>query len=250
MSAPGSGVACESCHVEGGTDGKVWQFIQGPRRTPGLFGKHNQNTAPYHWDGTENTMPVLVGDATRIRMGGTGPDDAHASQIASFAAQLAVADNPNVGSGGLTTQQQRGQALFRSTCASCHSGADFTDNSFHDVGTQVESNPNGRADDLCRLTPGRSGCIVDTLLITASASPLNTNGGFNTPTVLGLFLQGPYLHDGSAATLADVVNNNNKYSYPGPQTPGQVVNLKGGHGQTQSLSSSDVQDLVAYLETL
>ncbi len=250
MSAPGSGVACESCHFEGGTDGNVWQFIQGPRRTPGLFGKHLQSTAPYHWDGTENTLHILVGDATRARMGGSGPDDTQATQIGVFVAQLTVADNPNVGAGGLTTQQQHGQALFAATCASCHAGSDFTDNGFHDVGTQVTSNPNGRPDDLCRLTPSATGCIVDTSLLTAAAAPSNTNGGFNTPTLLGLALQGPYLHDGSARTLADVINSNSKYAYPGAQTPGQVVNLHGGHGQTQSLSGADVQDLVAYLETL
>ena len=74
-------------------------------------------------------------------------------------------------------------------------------------------------------------------------------GGFNTPTMLGLFFSGPYLHDGSAQTLTDVITANNQYAYPGPQPQGQLNRL-GGHGQTQSLSSSDVQDLVAYLETL
>src|SRR5207244_3010320 len=47
----GAGIACASCHAEGGEDGRVWRFDPiGDRRTQavhiGLKG-----TEPFHWDG-------------------------------------------------------------------------------------------------------------------------------------------------------------------------------------------------------
>jgi YVTN family beta-propeller protein len=233
MSAPGSGVSCESCHVEGGTDGNVWQFVQGPRKTPGLLGKQAQNTSPYHWDGTEDTIHNLMSDTVLVRMGGTGADTAQEQQVLTYIGQLAEFDNPQRSPGGLTAQQLHGQTLFLTSCSQCHAGTNLTDNSFHDVGTTVTNNPNGAPDDLCRITPGGTNCIVDSSQLTASANPKNLTGGFNTPTMLGVFFSGPYLHDGSAQTLNDVIKNNT-----------------GPHGNTQGLSPDDQNDLVAYLETL
>jgi cytochrome c peroxidase len=60
----------------------------------------------------------------------------------------------------------------------------------------------------------------------------NNNGGFNTPTVLGLYFAPPYFHDGSSTSLNDVVQR----SLSGAGMP--------------ALSGSDTSDLVAYLQTL
>ena len=58
--------------------------------------------------------------------------------------------------------------------------------------------------------------------------------GFNTPSLKGLARSAPYLHDGSAATLMDRVNND-----------------QGGlHGNTSQLGSDQKSDLVEYLKTL
>jgi hypothetical protein len=234
MAAPGSGVACESCHLEGGTDGHVWQFVWGPRKTQGLLGKDIGATAPYHWDGTELQMSDLLQNTITIRMGGSGLDAGQDSQMGAFLAQLEPADNPNQLSSGLTASQQNGQALFAANCAACHAGPDMTDNGFHDVGTIVTQNPNGNPDDLCRLGVGYdagTSCVTDTPLLASVPNPDN-QGGFNTPTVLGLYFAPPYLHDGSAATLDDV-----------------VPRMLSGAG-LPALSASDTADLVAYLQTL
>jgi cytochrome c553 len=62
---------------------------------------------------------------------------------------------------------------------------------------------------------------------------------FQVPTLLGVAARAPYMHDGCAATLADRFD------------PAQA-GCNGGemHGHTAQLSSSDVGDLIAYLETL
>jgi len=86
--------------------------------------------------------------------------------------------------GALTTQAQSGKLIFqRQNCAACHAGNVFTDSPsklLHDVGT-------------IKLSSGQR--LGATLL------------GFDTPTLKGLWDTGPYLHDGSAATLLDVLSN-------------------------------------------
>jgi mono/diheme cytochrome c family protein len=111
--------------------------------------------------------------------------------------------------GSLTPAAARGKALFDDAgCASCHSGPGFTDSAFgalHDVGTLGVGS--GQAN---------GGALT----------------GLDTPTLRGLWATAPYLHDGSAATLADVV---------GPRNP------TGQHGPTHLMTAAERQDLVAYL---
>jgi hypothetical protein len=82
----GVGLACASCHPEGGEDGHVWSFTGfGALRTPALHGGMTQ-TAPFHWNGemlTNNQtidvgtggplqVPTLVGVSLRLPVMHTG----------------------------------------------------------------------------------------------------------------------------------------------------------------------------------
>ena len=58
---------------------------------------------------------------------------------------------------------------------------------------------------------------------------------FDTPTLVESWRTAPYLHDGSAATVRDVLTTRN------PQ---------GQHGATSSLSTQELNDLCAYLLSL
>ncbi|MHB1846654.1 MAG: beta-propeller fold lactonase family protein, partial [Deltaproteobacteria bacterium] len=237
MTVPGAGVSCESCHLEGATDGNVWQFTHGPRKTPSLLGRDIKETAPYHWDGTEADFHGFFAETVQVRMGGQGVDDQQSAQISSFMEQLATPDNPYRLSGGLTASQQRGKALFygKAFCAACHTGEQLTDNTFHDVGTFVSVNPDGNPDDACRLDPSQGSCVgTGPNGESPRANPENTVHGFNTPSLLGVVWAAPYLHDGSAVSLLDRLTHN----------PGDA------HGHTSALSSGDMQDLVSYLQTL
>ena len=58
---------------------------------------------------------------------------------------------------------------------------------------------------------------------------------FDTPSLLGVWATAAYLHDGSAATLRDVLVGRN----PNDE-----------HGQTSHLSAQELDELVAYLQAL
>jgi mono/diheme cytochrome c family protein len=65
---------------------------------------------------------------------------------------------------------------------------------------------------------------------------VGTGGGFQIPSLVGIGSRGPFMHDGCAATLRDRFN---------PACGGGDR-----HGVTSSLSSAQIDDLVAYLQTL
>lgn len=82
----------------------------------------------------------------------------------------------------LSSQAQRGLAVFHRDCASCHAGRDFTDARFHRVGKGGDDPGLGEV----------SGAAEDI-------------GKFRTPSLRNVAVTAPYLHDGSAATLNDAV---------------------------------------------
>lgn len=97
---------------------------------------------------------------------------------------LAIAGVP----GSLTQQQVQGFALFNSPqarCAVCHSGALTSNNSFRNIGVR----PNG--EDLGR------GAIT--------GNPAD-DGHFKVPNLRNVAIRGPYFHNGSFQTLAEVVD--------------------------------------------
>lgn len=86
----------------------------------------------------------------------------------------------------LTEQQRQGLVLFngKAECMICHNGPDLTDNQFSRVGLA--------GDD-----PGR-----------AAIDPVSgPKGGFKTPSLREVSRTAPYFHDGSAATLEEVVEH-------------------------------------------
>ena len=83
----------------------------------------------------------------------------------------------------LSRSARRGWDLFRAVrCTACHDGPDFTDGSFHAIGVA--------SDD-----PGRSAVVPGASL----------RGAMRVPSLRNVALTAPYFHDGSQATLEDVV---------------------------------------------
>jgi hypothetical protein len=127
----GGGIACASCHAEGGEDGRTWVFDGlGPRRTPTVLGTVS-GTAPYHWMGEEKDLPTLYTGAL-ARMSGV---PLLSDQVAAESAWIqALAEPPQLP--GDATSIANGEALFTSAgCDSCHSGPQYTNNLNEDVGT-------------------------------------------------------------------------------------------------------------------
>ncbi len=102
---------------------------------------------------------------------------------------------------------ERGRAVFTRTCASCHVGGSGTDNN------------NGTLH-----APGDTG--VDGAYAARTASK-----GYRTTPLRALWQHAPYFHDGSAATLADVVTQYNRVRQLG-------------------LTAEQQRDLVEYLKSL
>ena len=160
----GIGISCSSCHPEGGEDGHVWHFPSGLRRTLPLQGGVMER-APFHWDGTLPDMSSLFSEVMvkRMNLQATVTDQ----QIATLGAFLEQLPEP-APTGGLDAEAvSRGAALFQRddvACASCHSGAQYTNNELSDVGT---------------------------------------GGRFVTPSLLGVGLRSPLFHDGCAKSVAE-----------------------------------------------
>ncbi|QDV23511.1 cytochrome-c peroxidase [Aureliella helgolandensis] len=93
----------------------------------------------------------------------------------------------------LSEQAQLGMKLFfgKANCSGCHSGPNFTDNGFHNLGV----NFHGETPDL-----GRE--VISKLA--------GDRGAFKTPTLRDIARTAPYMHDGSLATLEEVVEHYNR----------------------------------------
>ncbi len=197
-------ISCAACHPDGRQDGQTWQFVFGPRNTPSLGGGI-LDTAPFHWPGDVATVPDLNTNTVMPFMGGSGLPQEDFQLIASFIDSIRAAPTPVAAKAELAANELRGKAIFESDatqCSACHAGNHFTDNLGYNVGSK------------------------------ASAADISV---FQVPVLHSLDRTAPYLHDGSARDLTDVVNN-------------YVRNDKMGKGS--HLSEEQLTDLIAYLKTL
>jgi MYXO-CTERM domain-containing protein len=230
-------ISCGSCHFEGIEDGRVYDFStrgEGLRNTIALLGRKGTQQGPLNWTGTLDEVQDFE-HQMRDLFGGQGflPDDLFhvgtrdqplgdrkaglSPELDALAAYVTSLDHVNPSpfrnaDGSLTADGAAGRVVFEKLgCGFCHAGPDFTDSArglLHDVGTMT------------------------------SLSGLHAGGplfGFDTPTLLGVWETPPYLHDGSAATLRDVLTTKN---------PNDL------HGYVSSLSAREVDQLVAYLEQI
>jgi cytochrome c peroxidase len=158
---------------------------------------------------------------------------------------------------------RRGLKLFagRGNCGTCHVGPAFSNSEFHDIGRPFVVAP-GRVDpgrhagirrvqrdrynllgpfnDERGAAPGRARAMQTRTVVLQHRNW----GEWRTPTLRGLCATAPYMHDGSLPTLRDVVRH---YS---------TLDLDRLHADGESLlrplelSPSEIDDLVAFLETL
>lgn len=203
-------ISCASCHVDGGHDGRVWDFTgrgEGLRRTTDLRGRSGMGHGAVHWSGNFDEIQDFEHDI-RGPFGGTGflnlTPQQFASQhpnpasgkiglssdldaLAAYVSSLTPAHTPRSplrnANGTFTAAAVRGQAVFAAqNCASCHSGSAFTNSTLMNVGTQSA------------LSGSRLGVTLP---------------GIDTPTLHGLHSTRVYLHHGQAETLGGV------FSYAG-----------------------------------
>jgi cytochrome c peroxidase len=167
--------------------------------------------------------------------------------------------------GALTDAQERGYQIFISQgrCVSCHvieqTQALFTDNRFHNIGVGI----NNIQEDIPALSKEfllaeATMTEVDVQVLTdARTSELgrfavtrgfDDLGAFKTPSLRNVADTAPYMHDGSIATLSEVVVH---YKNGGVTDEGDPVNdyLSGGI-RPLDLTDEEIDDLVAFMEAL
>ena len=123
----------------------------------------------------------------------------------------------------ISNEAKRGFDLFnnKARCSTCHSGWRFTDDSFHDIGVA--------GDDIGR------GKVTPTLA--------DAQHAFKTPTLRNVVERAPYMHDGSAATLADVIDLYDRGGLVRRASLSQEINAL-------NLGAAEKHDLIAFLRTL
>lgn len=127
----------------------------------------------------------------------------------------------------LNESATRGLAVFnKAKCVECHVPPFFTDMQFHNVGVGWDPKEKKYADI------GRQD---------ATKQPKD-GGAFKTPTLRNIALTGPYMHDGSIATLEEAIE---LMASGGVKNPNLDPKLK-----PQKLSADDKADLKAFLEAL
>jgi len=127
--------------------------------------------------------------------------------------------------GAISQEAQRGLLLFRdkARCTKCHSGFNFTDEKFHNVGIGWDDN---------KVDLGR-------YMVTKNAEDI---GAFKTPTLREISRTAPYMHDGRFRTLEEVVNFYNKGGVKNPHQDPLILPLE--------LTNDEKRDLVQFLRTL
>lgn len=256
-------IACASCHRPS------HGFADPARVSRGIGGARGRRNAPavvnrlfadaQLWDGRAADLedqvarplvdPAEMGNPTvdavvaRIRrVRGYGPWFARAfgdpapsagriaQAIASFERTLVAGDSPfdRFQAGDRRAMRPaavRGLALFRGKagCARCHTGATFTDEGYNNVGVGTD-----RPDP----DPGR-GAVTGVSI---------RHAAFKTPSLRNVAATAPYMHDGSLATLADVVGYYDRGANPNAWLSPEIRPLH--------LTAAERADLVAFLRAL
>jgi YVTN family beta-propeller protein len=221
-------MSCASCHFEGEHDGRTWQFTSGPRNTTSLRGV--AKTLPLHWSADrdevqdfEHTIRTLQAGSGLIRSGvpnlELGAQNSGLSEdldaLAAFVNTLMDKRSPFAGgSAARRVAIQSGKRIFERPdvgCTQCHVLPRYTDSTMtvrpfilHDVGT-------------------------------GDGPDEHVGSAFDTPALRGVWQTAPYLHDGSAVTLRDVLTTRNPRDL---------------HGRTSHLTEKELQDLIVFLMSL
>ena len=246
-------LACASCH-----DPKR-AFSTARPLSVGVFGRQGRRNVPtlinrgygkaFFWDGRVATleeqvlkpiqdpyeMDMTLAEATaRV---GLPPDDISRA-LASYVRSILSGDAPfdrfvNGDRRALSVKQQRGLVIFRTkaNCIACHVGPNFSDERLHNTG--IAWRPSGG--------PGAAGRFLDDGHFAVSGKE-DDRGRFKTPTLREVERSSPYMHDGSKATLEDVVNFYDDGGRPNPNLDIEIRPL--------GLTGEEKKALVSFLRSL
>jgi hypothetical protein len=187
-------------------DGLRWDFLRdgigNPKTTKNLV--MSAQTPPMNWLATRKDVAVCA-QTGLVNGHMIVPAPVTVEDLLAYLVSLKPEPSPHLTPDGkLTEAASRGKALFedKANCAECHPGPMFTDLQRHDVGVHTPNEPGTQ---------------------------------YDTPSLVEVGRNAPYLHDGRAATLKDVLTTHN---------PDDL------HGNVQDLTPAELDDLLAYLLSL
>lgn len=197
-------LSCASCHPEGRADGLNWDMpndgIGNTKNTKSLLNVFD--TPPAMWRGVRDDAHVgIMAGFKFIKF--KEPTQEELDDVEAYVKSLSSEPNPYSNKDGtMTADAVAGKAIFESSetnCSSCHSGPFYTDLKAYDVGTKDILDPDGL---------------------------------YYTPTLLEMWRTAPYLHDGSASTIREVLT---------------TKNAGDRHGKTSHLTDKELDQLEAYI---
>jgi cytochrome c peroxidase len=186
-----------------------------------------------------------------------------AAAIAAFERQQFSANAPfdryiHGDAKAIDASAKRGWSLFngKARCTECHAFNValplFSDQKFHNIGiaahktdfiamarTAAATVRAGDIDQIDRLALETDLSELGRFLVTKQPADI---GAFKTPTLRDVAITAPYMHDGSLATLWDVMDHYNKGGVPNPFLDGGMQRL--------GLTEAEMDDMVAFLATL
>jgi YVTN family beta-propeller protein len=200
--------SCATCHPgQARADGLNWDLLNdgigNPKNTKSLLLSHK--TPPAMSMGVRDTAETAVRSGIQHILFTVQPEEV-AVAMDEYLKSLKPVPSPLLVNGRLSDPARRGEKVFKDRqvgCATCHPPGLFTDLKAYDVGTR------GSFD-----------------------KPADR---FDTATLIEGWRTAPYLHDGSAATMIEVLTTRN----PGDK-----------HGKTSHLTPQQIDDLAAYLLSL
>jgi len=196
--------SCASCHPDARSDGLNWDLLNdgigNPKQTKSLLLAHE--TPPAMITGIRPNAEAAVRNGIKYIHFSVQSEDV-ASAIDEYLKSLVAVPSPYGSTDKAKESADRGKSLFRKAgCAECHNGNSFTDLQKYNVGTGI-----GREENYL----------------------------YDTPTLIEIWRTAPYLNDGRALTIKDVLK---KY------------NANDHHGVTSEMTDQEIEDLVIYILSL
>ena len=197
--------SCSTCHTsEGRPDGLNWDLLNdgvfNSKNTKSLLLAHK--TPPAMITGVRDRAETAVRAGFKYILFADRPET-DAAAVDAYLKSLRPVPSPYLVNGKLSAAAERGKAVFQKAgCAACHSGPLYTNLAKANVGT-------GTGNEAQRE--------------------------FDTPTLIEVWRTGPYLYDGRAVTIRDVLTGENP---------------KDAHGVTSPLTRQEIDDLEEFVLSL
>ncbi len=195
--------SCASCHPDLRADGLNWDLLNdgmgNPKNTKSLFLSHQ--TPPVMVSGVRDKAETAVRSGIRYIQFAVRPEE-DAVAIDEYAKSVTAVPSPYLVNGTLSESAKRGEALFQQAgCATCHPAPLYTDLQAYTVGTGKDREADMK---------------------------------FDTPSLVEVWRTAPYLHDGRAATMLDMLKSE----------------ASGAQHHPSDLTEEQLADLAAYVLSL